>query len=778
MSNRIVIGNRRFTCLATGLVRMEFSPNGVFEDRRSMVAYAAQRPVPFKAVKRRDGSVEISTGRLTIVSRENDKAFFPDNLEVRWKHTGLLHFWRPGDRDHQNLGGTVRALDMFNRHAELSGVHPADMESPDAKSMAWMAWDIYEVDPFYYQQAGREDALLETRGNIHHTVRYGRDKVLTRLANRTLDTYKYGPGLLSRSGHFFLNDSTSAVLDANDFPVERNTPGTQDWYFFGYGDDYKGALADWILLGGKAALPGKNTFGLIFSRWPAYDEAEAKRIIARFKEEGTPLSALVLDMEWHQAGWCNWDWESKMYADPKAFFKWCHANGIEVTINVHPLHIESTDSHFKPYLKAAGTAKRVAPFESNGKQLKKVEVNICNQREAEAFMRICHDEIAGMGLDYWWVDGCRGTLNGTCDQLVTNKLYFENVQTKKRRGMLLSRYGGLGSHRYGVFFTGDTASEWEVFGRLCEFNIRAGHLGLGYLSHDTGGFVHPSSPLVDPIRYIRWLQFGVFNPVLRFHSAPGSGSRQPWDYGGANQKIAAKWLRLRNSLLPYIYSAARQHHETGLPLVRGLYLERPDDERSYRFDEFLFGDALLVAPVMTMNERRDVFLPAGEWFEYLSGKPVHGGQTFGVTSALADMPVYIKAGSIVVRQTETVAPAAAHVSELLLDVAPGADGSAVLYEDDGKSRGYEKDGFCKTRFELSDDGKVITLRGRKPQGRPLGPERTIIVDLMLARKPRRVLLDGKALPSKACEEMKNTGRWRITLPARRSGASFTLVVAR
>ena len=757
--NTVIEGNRRFTCLAPGLIRMEFAPDGIFEDRRSLVAYPKQAPLAFQSVQKSGDELVLETGRCTLISRQHDKAFFRSNLEVRWEQHDLIQYWKPGDRDHLNLGGTVRSLDMFNRTGHIKGVHIADMESPDAKANVWLAWPWCEEEPFYYQKKHGPDAHKKYLvGDMHSLARYAPEQLLAGLRNHTLDQHAYAPGVLSRSGYFLLNDSLSAVMDEDDFPVERNRPGYQDFYFFCYGDDYKSGLADLRLLTGKAPLPSKNTLGFMFSRWPAFDEPEAKALVARFASEEIPISTLVLDMEWSREGWCNWDWDPKMYPDPKAFFSWCHERGIDVTLNVHPLHIRDNDSHFADYVAHRNAQGRVELHkEESGHELNRVKIDICNKADAEAFMRICHDEIVAQGLDYWWVDGTHGEMNGSCDQLVTSKLYFENVATPEKRGMLLARYGGIGSHRYGVYFTGDTFSEWEVLATECEFNIRAGMVGINYVSHDIGGFSRASAPLTDPDLYVRWLEFGVFNPVLRLHSAPGCGSRQPWDYGDANLKIAKKWLQTRQQLAPYLYSAAREHYESGVPIIRGLFLENPKDEASYLFDEFFFGPSLLVAPLLAPGEFRQVYLPPGSWYDYATNRKVDGGREFTVRASLGEIPVYVKAGSILPMQADFAPSPTGHVQNLLLKVYPCADGSATLYEDDGKTPAYERGEYCKTRYELKCKGSRLTLSGHCPEGKLLGKTRTVHVEMALEAPPASIKLNGHALtasPYEWCQEKR------------------------
>jgi hypothetical protein len=781
MSHAIIIGHRRFTCLSSGLVRLEFSPNGRFEDRLSIVAHEPKRPIPFKKIERKKGGeVHLHTGLMTIVSRDNGREFFQPNLEVRWLKDDLLQCWRPGDVDRRNLGGTIRALDSFCRDARIRGVHGADLQSPDARSCDWAAWHPANTDIPYYRANGHEDRRQVVLGcaNIHECMRFHPRDMLVRTYNHAADAYRYCPGLLSRSGYFLLNDSVSAVMGADDFPVARDTPGTKDWYFFCYNDDFRAAQRDFITLCGKSPIPRKNTFGLIFSRWPAFGEEEAKQIAGRFAQEGIPLSTLVVDMEWHKGGWANWDWNEAMFPDPGRFFAWCHDQHLDVTLNVHPQRMHADDSHFKPFLKAAKKEDQVQAFSDYGYTQPKVDVDMCKKREAGAFLRICHDAIVKQGMDFWWVDGIAGAIDGTIEQLVNNHLYFNNVARPDHRGMLLSRYGGVGSHRYGVFFTGDTASQWEVLEGECEFNIRAGHLGVAYISHDIGGFARPPAPLIDPDLYLRWLQFGVFNPVMRFHSSPGSGSRQPWDYGQQNCDIAKRWLRFRQSLMPYIYSAARQHHETGQPLVRGLFYDHPRDEASYRFDEFMFGDALLVAPVLTPRQDRTVYLPAGTWYDYQKGTRIVGPAQRAIIVRLSDVPLYAKAGAIICRQADGVLADAAHADDLIIEAFPGADGETTLYEDDGATEDYLKGGFATTKFTLTDDGKTIVVAGRPTKGKPFGKDRDLDVRVILAKPPKAVLVDGRPLPKTAWNHDPATGRLSVPLPGQKVNRGWSVTVRR
>ncbi len=787
MKHAVVIGKRRFTCLSPTLVRVEFAPDGRFEDRRSIVAHEKQKPVRFAKVDKKgngEHALILDTGALQILASRPEEAFNRLNLEIRWNDGRLIQFWRPGDRDYQNLGGTVRSLDRYGGDAcVLDGVHPATMESPDPSGTSWPAWIQCEIDPLYDPlhpkpppEFNRGHWLREAR-NERNDGRY-----LERTFNWYKDSRRFCPGVLSASGYYLLNDSDSAAMDADDFPVERNRPGYQDWYLFAYGKNLKQALADFRLLSGASPMLPRKSLGIIFSRWPAFTEAEIETMSAEFAANGYPLSTLVMDMEWHKEGWGHWEFNPELIPDPTRFFALCRKHGLDVTFNDHPLDVRDDDVHYAEYVRKAGPDVLVRTRDYNGKTLKMAKVDLCDKRQNKAFREVCHTSIMDLGLDYWWNDGSRGQMSGTCGQLVTNKTFFEESARDGRRGMLLARYGGLGSHRYGGYFTGDATSDYDVLRLQCEFNIRAGGVGVSNVSHDIGGFcLAPSQvkknkagvPVIDAERYLRWLQFGVFNPILRFHSAPGCGSRRPDDYDVELNGACRHWLRIRHSLLPYLYTAMRTHHETGLPVCRGLFLEEPENAEAYRFDQYFFGPSLLVAPVLSAARKRSVYLPAGLWWDFGTGRRQEGGVEITRPVALNEVPVYVRAGSVIPRQDPDGAIHAGQVENLVLDVYAGADGGGELYEDDGRSARYEKGAFCKTRFCLKENGAARMLESRGAEGRPLGTKRRITVELTAEKAPARASIDGQAI----AVESTAPNRYRLHLPERDAATPWTLEMA-
>jgi hypothetical protein len=783
----MILGKRRFRVLSPTLVRIEYSPDGVFEDRRSMVAYAEQVPLNFLQVGQEGGWDVLDTGAMQIRTRANDEP--PDrlNFEIRWSDGEFMQVWRPGDRDYQNLGGTLRSLDRYSGEAcALDGVHPATMEPADSVCSTWVAWNQDEVEPLY-GPLHPSPPNPRPNGSWLNDARHERSE--GRFPARTFNIYKearkFAPGLLSASGYYVLNDSLGAVLDLEDFPIERKRPGSLDWYFFAYGKNFKRALSDFRLLSGAAPLLPRKSLGILFSRWPAFSQPEIEDLAGSFRSNGYPLSTLVMDMEWHKEGWGHWEFDPALIPDPALFFARCRELGLDVTFNDHPLDVREDDRHFEAYVQAAGPDVQIREREYKGRTVRMAAVDICNRQQNRAFRQICQAAIWDLGLDYWWNDGSRGQMQGTLGQLVSNKSFYEDSVRMGRRGMHLARHGGFGSHRYGAFFTGDANSDFHVLRLQCEFNIRAAGAGISHISHDIGGFAVDASQvrenargtaIIDPERYLRWLQFGVFNPILRFHSAPGSGSRRPDDYDDELNGACRHWLRVRHSLMPYLYSAVREFHETGIPVTRGLYLEDPTNPEAYRFDEFFFGPDLLVAPMLSADRERVIYLPPSEggWWEFESASHLPGGQTFTRSVELKDMPVYVRAGSLLPRQDPDGELHPSHLKDLILDVYPGAKGRATLYEDDGVSESYLRGTFCQTEFSIDQDGPKLRISGRVVSGHPIRPNRSIILHLSLLQAPQEVRDDqGEPLP---VEPLPVYGRFQVRLPERKTAEAWSVEV--
>jgi alpha-glucosidase/alpha-D-xyloside xylohydrolase len=349
-------------------------------------------------------------------------------------------------------------------------------------------------------------------------------------------------------------------------------------------------------------------------------------------------------------------------------------------------------------------------------------------------------------------------------------MYWEGPQLDRpnERPYALHRNGYAGMQRYGAFlWSGDVSSTWATLAAHVPVAINTALSGIPYWGTDIGGFV-PTKELTGEL-YVRWFQFGAFCPLFRAHGRTWK-LRLPWGwntgelgpseisgYGSAAnpdrselhnhevEPICRKYLTLRYSLMPYLYSVAHECSITGLPIIRALWLHDPDDRTGCtRGDEYLWGPNLLVAPVTEKGAvTRRLYLPRGLWHDYWSGKAVDGGREISRQVDLETLPLYVRAGSIL-----PIDPFKQYTGEetdriLSLHVYPGADGRFMLYEDDGVSFGYRKGDWMGLDLSWNDrDGRLsIKLADRSRVRPPL--ERHIEVKKMPDQPSRYVVFDGK-----------------------------------
>lgn len=507
-------------------------------------------------------------------------------------------------------------------------------------------------------------------------------------------------GLLSRAGWHLYDDSRTPLLDDGDNLQARPKGRHADWYLFVYGNDFKAGLNDLGLLMGQPPLPPNEMFGLWWSRWHPYSENESKALVERFEKEGMPLSALVLDMDWHQPkGWCHWDWDRELFPNPERFIKWCHKRGIVVTLNVHPQELLRSDSHFEPFCHQAGV--RVEPSQE------KIFVNMADPRQRKAAEDLLIKPIHKMGVDFWWIDGdAAHTGPELFHQYWTNRVYFEAAAQARggKRPVIFSRCGGWGSQRYPIGFSGDTISDWAVLRHQIGFTAAGGNIGFHYWSNDTGGFVGEHIP---EDLYIRWFQFSALSPILRMHCS--HGDREPWAYGAQALEIARKFFMLRWHIFPYIYTLARQCTEKNIPFCRPLYIEEPANPDSYHYpDEYYLGNDILCAPITEAQALcggvRTVYFPQGIWHDMFTGEVFKGGTARRVAAPLSQMPLYARGGALI--------PMYSMTQEYTIEIHAyaGGNGSAEIYSDDGVSTEYLNGNFAKLTVSQKTDAEGIGIK--------------------------------------------------------------------
>ncbi len=393
---------------------------------------------------------------------------------------------------------------------------------------------------------------------------------------------------------------------------------------------------------------------------------------------------------------------------------------------------------------ADGTPIDGQPYDRAGS-----DIDTTNPEAAAWYWKTIRDNILSKGFDSLWADETEPDLppNGAYFHIGPGTQFYNvyplfhtaalydgfRKDKPEQRALILSRDAYLGAQRNGtIFWSSDIYPTWDTFRRQIPTGLDFAASGLTYWSNDTGGWQylpavhHPAHPpLLDPSDardnvggyddypelYTRWFEYATFLPIMRSH-----GSRlanEVWSYGKQAEPILEKYLRLRYQLMPYIYSLGYQTWKTGAPLMRALPLDFPSDPKVADLrDEYMFGPALLIAPVTEQGATsRQVYLPAGtDWYNYWTDERIHGGQTISVEAPIETIPVFVRAGSIL---PLGAAVESTHDTQAIeqVKVYPGADTSFTLFSDDGKTYAYEKGAGSVTQLRWNDKMGKFTHDG-------------------------------------------------------------------
>jgi alpha-glucosidase len=711
----VTIGDARFTVLTPELIRMEWAADGKFEDHASLVFINRRMPVPkFEATELGAGNAQslvINTGALKLnYAPSKDGKFTPENLTIELTVDGKPVVWHPGETDAENLKGTTRTLD---------GALGADTKEPIEQ------------------------------------------------------------GLVSRSGWALVDDSTRPLFDSADFSfkegekspwpwvMERPAGERQDWYFFGYGHDYKKALGDFVRVAGRIPLPPRFAFGAWWSRYWAYSDQEIEEIIRGFHENDTPLDVFVIDMDWHLSeeqlkarglkdqsgeglGWSGYTWNKTLFPDPTQFLERLHADGLKTSLNMHPASgVQPWEAAYPAMAKAMGidpATQKYAPFD------------ITDKTYATNYMNLLHHPLEKQGIDFWWLDWQQEQttkLPGVSPTWWLNYVHFTDQQREGKRPLLFHRWGGLGNHRYQIGFSGDSISVWDSLAFQPWFTATAANVGYAYWSHDIGGHL-PGA--VDPELFTRWVQFGAFSPILRTHTTKNPESeRRIWAYPEPYSAILRSAFQLRYALQPYLYTEGRRTYDTGVAFLRPLYYDWPEADEAYTSKgEYSFGEQMLAAPVVAAVDKTSslatekVWLPEGDWIEWPTGKHLTGPTTVERSFAIDQIPVYVKAGAIVPMQPPMLYTGQKPVDPLIVNVWPLKDGqtsSYAVYEDSGVSVEYQHGVFARTPIKATQTGDVLRVEIGPVQGSYPGMLKTRGYELRLPADwpPASVKVNGIAV---------------------------------
>jgi len=578
---------------------------------------------------------------------------------------------------------------------------------------------VYDREPF-----STSGLSIQVRGNIssYHSVwRFGEPVDGLGGTARTLDNadgaVPLEPGVVSRWGFAVLDDSRSLVLDDDGWVAPRD--GSRiDLYFFGYGRDYRDAVRALYAVSGPTPVLPRFALGNWWSRFHPYTAGEYTDLIGRFECEGVPFSVGVIDMDWHLidvdprygSGWTGYSWNRALFPDPAQFLAWLHEHGLRVTLNVHPADgVRAFEDAYAEMAAAMG----IDPASGDP-----IAFDVTDRQFLTVYFDMLHRSLERDGVDFWWIDWQSGPHSRTAgvDPLwMLNHFHFLDNARDGKRPLTFSRYAGPGSHRYPVGFSGDSLVTWASLDFQPYFTATASNIGYGWWSHDIGGHMFGSK---DDELATRWVQLGVFSPIMRLHSSASAfNSKEPWRFGGRAQAVMTEFLRLRHRLLPYLHTMNHRAARDGSPLVEPMYFSHPESADAYRVpNQFLFGTELLVAPITTPTNPSlqlgsvRAWLPEGTWVDVFTGLVYAGGRQLVLHRDLATIPVLAPAGAIVPLAGAPVpgnSPDNPGSFEVLVVV--GADGGFELIEDDGTGAGLDPAGVARTEIAFDQAEGTVTV---------------------------------------------------------------------
>jgi len=648
----------RFTVLSPSLIRMEYSPEGLFEDRATQTVFFRDFPKCEYSCRQEDGTLVLETEAL-VLRYAVDKPFDGESLVISLK-IEPASTWRFGE-DFEDMGGTTQTLDLTD------GSHP--VERGICSRNGFSVLDDSDRLP------------LEKDGWIG-----------VRHPNAT-DCYFFGYGFdyLGAVRDFYKLTGEPPMLPAYALGNwwSRYYPYTQQEYL---------DLMDRFR---EEDLP--FSVGVVDMDW------HITQIPEELKDEDPRMAD----------GWTGYSWNKALFPDYKAFLKALHDRNLKTALNLHPAVGTCCHEDMYPEMARANgidpETKQRVPLDLLSRKHMETYFDILHhpyENDGVDFWWMDWQQ----GNDYWWIHEANkpGEYQDPRERVnplwMLNHLHILDISRDgSKRPMFFSRYSGPGSHRYPVGFSGDTIITWASLAFQPWFTANSSNIGYCWWSHDIGGHM---GGIRDEELYARWVQLGVFSPINRLHSSNNRWQqKEPWSYNGDTEKLASDWLRLRHRLFPYIYTMNYRTHSQLQPLVQPMYYSHPKFSGAYEVpNQFWFGSELIAAPITEKTDKvtglakSQVWLPKGHWFDFFTGLHYASrrGRKLRAYRDLSKMPVFARSGAIVpmagYAKGDNRLGNSEHMEVL---VFPGADNVFALYEDAGDGFAYKDGAFAMTELTLS-----------------------------------------------------------------------------
>lgn len=565
------------------------------------------------------------------------------------------------------------------------------------------------------------------------------------------DTYKYGDPRLSMyvSIPFYigiLQQDVYGIFYHNSYKTFFNfgvsTPGFSSItaeggdadYFFIYDADIAGILNHYTYLTGRMPLPPRWSLGYHQSRCSYYPDRNVRLLAETFKQKELPIDCIVLDADYLQ------DYEPfrinrERFPDMKGLTAYLKKLNIEVTASVNPgIKVDDTyDAHhdglskdvFVKYADGSVYTAEIAPSLNNFVDFTKPDsrkwwidqMKFLPENGIHGYWNDMNEPAVGAS---YLPDNLVFDFDGhKAGSLQAKNLYgmlmarssYESAVTygEGRRPFVLTRSGFAGVQRYAAVWTGDNTASDDFLTGGALLTAQMGLSGIPFVGDDLGGYIGPTSREL----FIRWMETGTFAPFMRNHKEAYSQANEPWSYGEEAEAISREYLGFRYRLMPYLYSKFHEASLTGMPIARSLCIDFPHDDHIYSKPfqyQFLCGNAFLVVPVKSVEKSKSVYLPEGGWYDLHSDQYLQGGQTLTVETPMHQIPVFVKASSVVPMQSLVQSTEDKHNDTLYIHVFKGSTKNVFqLYEDDGKTLDYRHGKYCHRQITYDPANRELRL---------------------------------------------------------------------
>lgn len=559
--------------------------------------------------------------------------------------------------------------------------------------------------------------------------------------------------------------------------------GEMNYYFF-YGPEMNEVITSYTDLTGKPELPPLWALGFHQSKWSYYPESNVREVTQKFRDLKIPCDAIYLDID-YMDGWRCFTWNKDYFPDPKGMVSDLAEQGFKTVAIIDPgIKIDKNYWVYQEALENDYFCKRADGPLMRGK-VWPGECNFpdfTNPKVRKWWSGLYKELIQEIGVAGVWNDmnepavmevptktfplDVRHDYDGNpCSHSKAHNVYGMQMAKATYKGVkqfvfpkrpfIITRAAYSGTQRYSSTWTGDNVASWEHLWIANQQIQRMSVSGMSFIGTDIGGFAEqPTGEL-----FLRWIQLGIFHPFCRVHSSGDHGDQEPWSFDEDVTNITRKFIELRYKLLPYIYSTFRQYVTEGTPIIKPLVLfDQEDHQTYYRTDEFLFGDHILVCPILEPNARgRRMYMPKGRWYNYWTHELVEGGKEVWVDADIDSIPMFIKEGGIIPKYPVQQYVGEKEFDEVELEVyfKEGKEES-ILYEDAHDGYDYRKGRFSFRTFKLTGKPKELIIQQHK-EGKYVTPYSKFKMDLKrLPFAIKAIQVDNQATPLSQLKVNGNT----------------------